>query len=290
MLYRSRQYLQLVHACALDEFIRDLDPRITYLPFDKTTIDMPATITVTTFDAQSISTRTLATPNALLVTGDALPAASGRLTFEWLVSFGSASAAGFPKSISFVVHPYIQFLLQQQQYQHLALAAARAKLPRTGPYPHSTTHLVHPIIQFMLQQEMESEIGPPIPPPLLITGPHPTPQTVSAPLNFANGLSAPIPLTESTINVQLYRETQPGTSWLVKAVGRPTIDLGVILMNLLIAGEEVLRSLFGLPPVEPYLTWYNLFHSDMPLPYRLGAAVMAVIQRTEEVRLRSLNV
>jgi hypothetical protein len=35
LLYRTRQFLALLHACELEEFVTAVDPRVTYLPLDR---------------------------------------------------------------------------------------------------------------------------------------------------------------------------------------------------------------------------------------------------------------
>jgi hypothetical protein len=49
-------------------------------------------------------------------------------------------------------------------------------------------------------------------------------------------------------------------------------------------GEGTIAQLFGLAPAEPYRTWAALWHSRASLPYRLGAALLALAARTDELR------
>jgi hypothetical protein len=46
-------------------------------------------------------------------------------------------------------------------------------------------------------------------------------------------------------------------------------------------------GLFGAAPAEPYRTWKALWYSGQPLPYRLGAVLLATAWRTDEVRGRT---
>ncbi len=59
-------------------------------------------------------------------------------------------------------------------------------------------------------------------------------------------------------------------------------DVGSAVARLAVIGEDNLVALFGAAPAEPYLTWKNLWGSTMPLPYRLGAFLLAVASRTRE--------
>jgi len=64
---------------------------------------------------------------------------------------------------------------------------------------------------------------------------------------------------------------------------RPQLQLGQICLLLEDLGEPIYRQLFGLRPAEPYLTFKNLWESEETLPLRLGAVLLAMAYRTDEL-------
>jgi hypothetical protein len=72
--------------------------------------------------------------------------------------------------------------------------------------------------------------------------------------------------------------------WLVTARANPQPVVTALLPNLELLGEPLFLSLFGVAPVEPYLTFKNLWF-DHPIPaYRLAGLTLAMIYRTEEAK------
>lgn len=106
----------------------------------------------------------------------------------------------------------------------------------------------------------------------------------TTPLVFTSGLSQPVPVPGTALVLRVRPDVAPGVRWRVAAAGRPDADLGVVLARLATAGAGVLDELFGLAPAEPYLSWRNLWRSRLPLPERLGAVLLAVAARTDDVR------
>ncbi len=103
-------------------------------------------------------------------------------------------------------------------------------------------------------------------------------------LEFAGGLSQPVPVPGTGITLRVRDDAPEATAWILRAAGIPEADLGDVVHKIEAAGADVLISLFGEAPAEPYLTWKNLWYSDRPLPYRLGAVLLAVAERTHEIR------
>lgn len=101
-------------------------------------------------------------------------------------------------------------------------------------------------------------------------------------LTFTDGLSAAVPLGESGYRL-LVPSSPVATTWRIAFHNRPQWDLGQILAALRVAGEPTLLQLFGASPVEPYLTFRNLFQEHKELAYRLGGLLLAVAYRTDEV-------
>jgi len=100
---------------------------------------------------------------------------------------------------------------------------------------------------------------------------------------FTANLSDPMALPRAPIEV---RHSNLPAKWLVKYLLKPTKDLGDILVELESLGPELLQ-LFGvgtqLSRTEPMKTYYNLWKYHYALPYRLGAATMALVHQMNEL-------
>lgn len=77
----------------------------------------------------------------------------------------------------------------------------------------------------------------------------------------------------------------PGASWLVEITNRPSVDPGVIVASVAVSGETNFLQLFGAAPVEPYLTFSNLWSTQKISTLRLAALLLAIGYRTEERRV-----
>lgn len=98
-----------------------------------------------------------------------------------------------------------------------------------------------------------------------------------------------ITLPETNIKVKLADlSSDPATyqgRWYIKMTANPPAAITTLLPSLELLGEPAFLELFGLTDTEPYATFKNLWF-DHPLPtYRLAGLVMAVVYRTEQVRL-----
>jgi hypothetical protein len=102
------------------------------------------------------------------------------------------------------------------------------------------------------------------------------------PVTFVSGLSEPTPLPGSGYTVRFH--AGPDTAWTVSCLARPGLDPGQVLAALDTLGDDALIRLFGTPPAGDYHTWFDLWDSPLPLPYRLGAVLLAVAARTDEAR------
>lgn len=106
------------------------------------------------------------------------------------------------------------------------------------------------------------------------------------PYTVTDDLSSVIVLTGSGLQARV----QPtiGSEWLIRAVGRPARELGTILANIAVLGEDVHAELFriGSPAgaTEPFLTFRNLWRYHPELPYRLGGILLALLHQTDELR------
>jgi hypothetical protein len=100
-----------------------------------------------------------------------------------------------------------------------------------------------------------------------------------------------VTLPETDIRLRLERlATDPTTlngRWYVSLNANPAPAITTLLPTLELLGEPVFIELFGLDDAQPYATFKNLWF-DHPLPaYRLAGLVLALIYRTESVRLHT---
>ena len=72
--------------------------------------------------------------------------------------------------------------------------------------------------------------------------------------------------------------------WAITATTTPTAELVEIVNQLDALGADTWQQLFGVNPVKPYASWAALWRSNQPLPYRLGAVLLAVAARTDALR------
>ena len=75
-----------------------------------------------------------------------------------------------------------------------------------------------------------------------------------------------------------------GVSWNLSGYTRPQKDMGRIVEDLSRLGEPNFLELFGLVDVEPYKTFKALWYDHSATPYKLGALLLAMAYRTEELR------
>lgn len=104
-----------------------------------------------------------------------------------------------------------------------------------------------------------------------------------------NGEIPLITLPETNVRIKFAAlATDPDTysgRWYVKLTANPQPAITTLIPSLELLGEPVFLELFGVTDEEPYATFKNLWF-DHPLPaYRLAGLVLAVIYRTERVRL-----
>lgn len=106
-------------------------------------------------------------------------------------------------------------------------------------------------------------------------------QQDSFPLVLVDGLSALIPLTGTGLTCQF---TSVVGSWQIETFNRPQFDLGALTATLAELSETSFRRLFGETSDEPYATCRNLWYRQNEWPLRLGAVILAMIYRLDEVR------
>ena len=77
---------------------------------------------------------------------------------------------------------------------------------------------------------------------------------------------------------------QAGNAALFGVSGYQLVDLSEILQRFSKIGAPAHLELFGFGPAEPWQTFRNLYERHTKLAYRLGAVVLALAYRTEEIR------
>jgi hypothetical protein len=108
---------------------------------------------------------------------------------------------------------------------------------------------------------------------------------VTAPLTFTSGLSNAVTLGNTGLSFKI-QQPPSATNWQIYTRVQPTAALTTLLPLLELAGEPTYIDLFGVDnTTEPYVTFKQLwFDSNNPI-YRLGGLTLAVIYRTNQVRL-----
>lgn len=100
-------------------------------------------------------------------------------------------------------------------------------------------------------------------------------------LDFTAATRVAVPGTGYAVR---FASTAAGQEYVVEAYNRPTRDLGALADACRGLGDTTFNTLFGVPAVEPYLTFRNLWFRKQELPLRLGALVCALVHRSEAVR------
>lgn len=81
----------------------------------------------------------------------------------------------------------------------------------------------------------------------------------------------------------------PGDSWLIEYVVPPSPGPGGVLATLDSVAADAVLSLFGTRPSGDYASWKRMWQASLPLPYRLGAVLLALASRIEETRTGVAN-
>lgn len=102
---------------------------------------------------------------------------------------------------------------------------------------------------------------------------------------ITEGLSSLIDLVGSGLQARF--ESGVGSEWLVSVVTRPEQQLGSVLANLEVVGQDNFLALFGYgtpkAAQEPFKTFRNLINHHHELAYRLGAFLLAWIYQADAI-------
>jgi hypothetical protein len=205
--YRLRQYMAMLHATELAEFVVAPDPRITYTPGGRDMADFDPTPVVLPIGHDL----------PLFLGGSPPRTVDGRMAYAWQVKVPTAASP-------------------------TAVVAQRSPAYGTADYP----------------------------------------------VAYTGGLSNEFPLAGSPLLASFQAAgLADGTTWNVSCLASPARDPGQVAADLDALGANIVPFLFGVAADEPWLTWQALWNSNQPLPYRLGAVLLAVAARTDEARTRT---
>jgi hypothetical protein len=106
--------------------------------------------------------------------------------------------------------------------------------------------------------------------------------TVVQTYTITDGLSNQLVLPDSSLRYRF--QAGVGSVWQVDLASAPALSLPAVVMNLeALMSTAVREALFGTEPIEPYRTFRELWDSHDVLAYRLGAVVLALAYRMDEV-------
>lgn len=243
---RTQRLLTLMHATELDQHVRYLDPRISYLPVRGELALADPTLQVE---------QRVGTPLAVQVVGELQPHPAGRLQYDislTLLGPGNATLdadpqlSGYPgltATLGVAATRSLPTLLQQ--------AAALPTLPVTTPLADvDGVAQVYPV---------------------------PAVAQLSTPVRLVDaGVTLRWTLTPTPAS-ELRRYALTGFA-------RDTTDLATVLRQLQSVGAEYLAYLFA--GDGAYATFRNLWERHPYAPQRLAALATALAYRTEELRIR----
>lgn len=100
-----------------------------------------------------------------------------------------------------------------------------------------------------------------------------------------NNLSSVLSLPGSPFSFRF--ESGVGSQWQVKILAVPKLSLGdVVNMLQIVDNDNVNTQLFGSPPSGRYAQYKQLWIEHDELAYKLSGLLLAVIYRTEELRVK----
>ena len=99
----------------------------------------------------------------------------------------------------------------------------------------------------------------------------------------SSGLTDPVEILSVACTARL--STTANITCRIRGYIRPSWDLGQLLPLLEKSGTGAIDAALGTGNEEPYRTFRNWWQDHDELPYRLGAVLLAIGYRTEELRL-----
>jgi hypothetical protein len=252
---RVKELLTYIHQTELAEYIYRFDSRVTYWP----------EITDSNFDPNKKKievTQTYGDPRKLLVSGELQSVVSSGTSYRsYVVALGKESVSSQNLSLyaRLLEPPYTEtsapFVLPNTPTVTLPQSSLKIRAADTAlrkVFDYVATELSDSIVVENYTQTNQARL------------------TLEIPVNF---------------NIASLQDIV--AQWYVSTVAPPEPAITSLLPVLEMLGEPVFLELFGVVPDEPYETFKNLWF-DHPLPeYRLSGLVLALIYRTEELRLKN---
>jgi hypothetical protein len=149
--------------------------------------------------------------------------------------------------------------------------------------PISTRFTAWDLFMYLLVPESSDSVDPVT--TVRVDRRRPVPSSALYAIDYVDALSNEFPLAGAPLWARFSGVgLESNMLWTVRCLGRPETDLGEIEANLAALGGDVMLRLFGEDPGEPQRTWKALWASQQPLAYRLGAVLLAVAWRTDQLR------
>lgn len=270
--YRGRQLLQMIHGTELEEFLLELDPRVTYSATDDSLFRHPYGLGARQYDGSA---------TRLYLQGNfgQDPAVTGISRRRWRVEVFSELV-------------YVTALTAQREQTVTSVTAADdlagpISLPGTDLsfyFREATPGDTVSAYNFLSETQFGGTAG-----------------------YDKSGLTAAMSWSAFTDadwaaftgddwsrfigDGDYVSESIADAKWLFQLDTRPRRDLGAVSAALARVGDETDYDLFGvasgLSRSEPFKTFRALWHEHAQLPYKLGGLVLAYIYQTERVRLGS---
>lgn len=104
---------------------------------------------------------------------------------------------------------------------------------------------------------------------------------------LADGVGGPIDLQDAPLRF-LFSAAPPGTAWTIRSVTPPSANLGDLVRRIQALPEATLAKVFRRTDqqggLEPWRTFYALWTEHPETPVRLGALLLGLIYRMEDLR------
>lgn len=101
---------------------------------------------------------------------------------------------------------------------------------------------------------------------------------------LTSGLSEPIELKYTGYSFRL-NTTSSLSAWTVSGYLRPQLNIASFVSTFESLGDDNFAGLFGVSDDEPWNTFRNLWYNSDDAVYRLAAIVLALVYRTEHLRV-----
>ena len=266
--YRVNELMRLLHQTELSEFVYALDSRVTYWPQSKTDFFLPQ---------QQVITQKLfgVYETKLNIIGNPKPDnARGRAYREYTVRINGAVGEEVVTITSTTTPEEIEVPLAWLQDNQPVLRLQAGAVGTRG--------LSEPIDLFDGFLKAQFADVPAKQPQLAL-------ETDTAAIISEDYLAEPVELEpgkDPTLQ-QLRRMGLVDNTllaiWRLTVYAKPDSAITVCLPRLEFLGEPFYLDLFGVTDVEPYVTFKNIWFDHPNAVYRMGAFVMAMIYRTNEI-------